>query len=60
MGWFFSNAHIRKAGGVSQEAVETVMRRMLEQMGYQRAAQQDADTVLYVFEGKQWFPFARS
>ena len=55
MGWFFSNAHIRKAGGVSQEAVETVMRRMLEQMGYQRAAQQDADTVLYVFEGKQWF-----
>ena len=22
MGWFFSNAHIRKAGGVSQEAVE--------------------------------------
>lgn len=55
MGWFFSNAHIRKAGGVSQEAVETVMRRMLEQMGYQRAAQQDADTVLYVFEGEQWF-----
>lgn len=53
MGWFFSNAHIRKAGGVSQEAVETVMRRMLEQMGYQRAAQQDADTVLYVFEGEQ-------
>ena len=46
MGWFFSNAHIRKA-------VETVMRRMLEQMGYQRAAQQDADTVLYVFEGEQ-------
>ncbi len=55
MGWFFSNAHIRKAGSVSQEAVETVMRRTLEQMGYQRAAQQDADTVLYVFEGEQWF-----